>query len=166
MGTWKAFPEVTESFVKLSNNPSIDTVNECFATVERFVIIMYDRTSNKECVNSVRKHLFTKKNRQMQNLPPSKAALMEHVKRACYQAGHCWSCALDANPSLPNPSLWGWEKTDGKWEPCWSTLPPVSAVCPELISCRCEKGCTARCSCRKACLPCTALCLCDGQCKD
>lgn len=145
--------------------PVIDSVAEYLPTIERFVILMYDRTSHKGCINSVRKHLFTKRNRQMQNLPPTKAALAEHVKRACYQAGYCWAQALVVSPNVPCPSQWGWKKVDGKWEPLWSSQQPVSECCPELISCKCKKGCKDRCKCRKAFLPCTALCFCDGTCK-
>ena len=164
--TWNLFPEVSSTFVLLSNKPSLESVQQCLKLIERFIILLYDRTSGKDSVNSARKHLFTKKSRQMQNLPPTQAALMEHIKRACYQAGYCWACALQTEPELPSPSDWGWQKLTDKWEPKWSSLQPLSNSCSELISCQCKKGCTKRCKCHKACLPCTALCYCDGTCRE
>ena len=57
--TWNSFPEATESFKQLS---SIDTSDEeDIKVVERFVILMYDRTSGLSDVNKCRQHLFTKK---------------------------------------------------------------------------------------------------------
>ena len=42
--------------------------------------------------------------RQMDSLPLTQAALVEHIKRAAYQAGHVWSQMFEAVPSLPSIS--------------------------------------------------------------
>ena len=55
--------------------------------VERYVILMYDRTSDLHSVNESRRHLFTKKNRSGENLPPTLDELEQHLKRAIYQGG-------------------------------------------------------------------------------
>jgi len=60
---------------------------EQISQLERFVILLYDKTSECTYVNEARKVLFTK-GRQIDRIPPTKAALKEHVKRATYQAGH------------------------------------------------------------------------------
>ena len=77
--------------------------------LERFVVLMYDRTSECQEVNEARKQLFIQKSRTLETIPPAKAALEQHIKRASYQA-HCWSQALVQNPQLPSPSDWGWIK--------------------------------------------------------
>jgi hypothetical protein len=59
-------------------------------------------------VNEARKQLFSKKGRQMQDLPPSQAALLQHAKRATFQSGYCWHMALQAQQKSPCPSEWGW----------------------------------------------------------
>jgi hypothetical protein len=115
------------NFAQLSCKPTMENVVACMPALERFVILVYDGTSEKDCVDSVRKHLFTKKGRQMEYLPPSKAALTEHVKRACYQAGYCWAAALETTPQMPSPSEWGWQKVADKWEPFWTCLAPVNS---------------------------------------
>ena len=132
--------------------------------LERFVIIMYNRTSECTDLDSAHKFLFTKKSRQLELLPPTSNAFMQHVKRTIYQAVHCWGQCLQSQPIKHDPSQWGWSKNDDEWNPVWTTLPQVSQICSELRHCSCQKGCLGNCKCVKANLSCTALCHCDGEC--
>ncbi len=159
--TWRSFPEVTSAFNELLGMPT--EVSEESFLLERFVVLMYDRTSESMEVNDARKQLFSQKSRTLDNIPPTEAALKQHIKRTCYQA-NCWNQALVTDPDMPEPSGWGWTKETTGWQPLWTTLPEASKSCRELISCRCKKGCTGRCKCGKAALKCTALCLCSGDC--
>ena len=86
------------------------------------------------------------------------------VKRAVYQGGHIWGKTLLRDPVLPSPTDWGWVRTEGIYEPHWTTLPQASKVCNELISCGCKSGCRKCCRCKKAALLCTGLCFCEGEC--
>ena len=62
METWKAFPEVTEAFAELQQMQG--DLNELSKSrLERFVVLMYDRTSEATEVNEARKQLFTQKSR-------------------------------------------------------------------------------------------------------
>ena len=77
---WQAFKEVTETLVYLSLNPfenvHVDSIH--FASIERFIVVLYDRTSPLISVNDVREELFCKKkNRSVDRLPP---ALLQHVR--------------------------------------------------------------------------------------
>ena len=138
--------------------------NVTISTLQRFVVLMYDRTSDIEEVNEARKYLFTQKSRSLENLPPTLAALEQHIKRVCYQS-NCWNQALNPNPDLPSPADWGWKEEQTGWQPVWTTLPEASRSCSELVCCGCKKGCTRRCKCFKAALQCTALCFCSGDCQ-
>lgn len=73
--------------------------------IKRFVVLMYDRVSEASTVNEARKQLFTQKSRAIENLPPTKAVLVQHIKRTCYQA-FTWSQALEKTPDLPEPTDW------------------------------------------------------------
>ena len=128
----------------------------CMIQLECFVVLMYDRTS--ECLegNEARKQLFIQKSRTLETIPPTKAALEQHIKRASYQA-RCWSQALVKNSQLPSPSHWGWIKKEGEWHPIWTTLGETAKSYHELICCKCKQGCICRCKCVKAGLKCTAL---------
>ena len=108
--TWKAFDNVTRAFCALATTPSADAIDDWMEPLERFVVLMYDRTSSQESVNQARKELFTKKDRAIDGLPPTQAALKQHTKRAAYQAGHCWGQVMVAAPELPSPGDWGWKK--------------------------------------------------------
>ena len=133
--------------------------------------MLYGRTSTCKEINKARKKIFAKKN-NVQLIPPTKAALEEHVKRAAYQGGHVayqgghvWGQTLLPTPELPPPSSWGWIKNDeGVYEPHWTKLPKAAHSCYELVSCKCKKRCVKRCKCKKAALECTALCVCEGEC--
>ena len=83
---WTVLPELTNALLKLSSASSGIT-DDVMHTIERFVILLYDRTSTCKEINKARKKIFAKKN-NVQLIPPTKADLEEHVKRAAYQGGH------------------------------------------------------------------------------
>ena len=145
--------EVTPAFCALAARPDPNSIDEHLQLLERFVVLVYDCTCTDIRVNEARKHLFSQKGRSMNHLPPTQGALVEHVKREAYQAGHIWAQMLVAVPKLPYPSEWGWEQnTNGGWEVQWTELPQASQACYELIRCSCKKGCRSRCKCVKAAL--------------
>lgn len=162
--TWLVYPEVTEAFHEMLQMPQ-ELSDLSLSQLERFVVLIYDRTSACVGVNEARKHLFTRKSRSLENIPPTQAALRQHIKRAMYQA-HVWNLALVIRPQLPSPSDWGWVNSDDGWQPLWTTLPEASQSCYELLHCGCKKGCCGHCKCKKAELKCTALCACSGDCND
>ena len=101
--------------------------------------------------------------KMLDNIPPTKAALEQHLKRAVYQGVFVWG-NFGKLQNLPSPEEWGWEKVDRGYSPVWSTLPDVWKSVQELISCTCKKGCKSRCKCVKEGLKCCALCDCEGDC--
>ncbi|MES9879581.1 MAG: hypothetical protein ABW185_01720 [Sedimenticola sp.] len=159
--TWKAFDNVTVAFRNLSKGPA-HICDDDMDILERFTILLYDRTSSKVNIDDARQELFTKKGRAMEAIPPTRAALVQHTKRATYQGEHCWGNASTVNVEMPSPEDWGWIDPEN-WKPVWTTLPEASASSRELIRCGCTKGCKGRCNCKKAALKCTALCNCGGR---
>ena len=164
--TWKNFDDVTASFVSCSNFPSSQQIQEFFPVIERYVTLLYDPTSMLLTVNECRKSLFATKGRSLDAIPPTRDALLQHTKRAIFQAS-CWRKCLVAKQNLPDPTEYGWKQEEnGQFSIQWITKPEASAICRELISCGCNpaKGCKGRCKCKKASLKCTALCKCEGDC--
>ncbi|KAK3732423.1 hypothetical protein QZH41_018359, partial [Actinostola sp. cb2023] len=143
--TWNAFPEVTRSFLEIATAPD-ELSNNCTQTIERFVVLLYDRGSQLSSVDDARQQLFCKRSRSLDRIPPTSAALRQHLLRAAYQGGHVWSQVHVALPELPSPSEWGWEK-DEFWRPVWTTLPQAQQSCYELIHCSCKKACRGLCKC-------------------
>ena len=65
-------------FPNPSENVHVDPIH--FASIERFIVVLYDRTSPLISVNDVREELFCKKNRSIDRLPPTQDALLQHVR--------------------------------------------------------------------------------------
>lgn len=163
--SWKSFDAVTEVFARLVTRPgSFD--EDCMSILESYVVYMYDRGSAETTVNSARKQMFTCKGRSFDTIPPTRAALLQHAKRATYQGGHVWGQTHVRDPDLPSPELWGWS-TNPKlgWTPIWTLLPEAAMSCSELLRCGCKKECRGLCKCVRAHLKCTSLCHCSGNCE-
>lgn len=163
---WASLPEIHTEFRKLSLAPE-SVSSDDMLMLERFVVLLYSRTSSLSTVNDARQYMFGYQGRQIDHIPPTKDALHQHVLRAVFQAGHVWGQMLVKCPPLPSPSNWGWKQDEDEniWIPNWTTLPEASKACPELIKCKCQVACSGRCKCCKANLPCTKLCLCGGNCE-
>ena len=160
---WNAFPEVTDTFTSLSQGPA-EVTEDAMAWIEKFVIRMYDTTCSINNINETRQYMYCQKSRDIENIPPTQAALQQHALRAVYQAGYVWGQALLPSPDFPDPSLWGWKHEDGVWKPVWTLLPLVISTCSELTRCNCKKACRTPCKCATAGLECSALCFCGGLC--
>jgi hypothetical protein len=163
---WCSMRHLKPVFYRLSKSPS-HVSSEDMDEIERYVVLLYQRTSSHSKVIDARKRMFASGNRKIENIPPTTYALEQHVKRAVHQAGHhVWGQCLQGDPTLPSPAAWGWERTDDNspWTPCWTTLSEASKACQELLRCGCKKACTKRCKCFMANLKCTQLCFCAGQC--
>jgi hypothetical protein len=105
--TLESMPESIQTFKTLGNMPSDPDIVENVATVERFVVLLYDRSSECQTTNDARQELFTRKGRSIDSIPPTSAALYQHTRRAVYQAGYCWGQSLIPSPTLPSPSEYG-----------------------------------------------------------
>ena len=141
--TWNVFPEVTSVFLEITNAPS-ELSEECTRNIETFVVLLYDRGSELKSVDEARQQLFCTRSRSLDRIPPTSAALKQHIFRASYQGGHVWSQVHLALPELPSPAEWGWER-NGQRNPVWTTLPQAQQSCYELIHCSCKKACRGLC---------------------
>ena len=159
---WQAYDDATETFAYLAKHPFmlLDADSDNFQKLERLTVILYDKWSPLFSVNETCKLLFCHENRSMEKLPPTQDALLQHARRAVYQAG-IWTSSTNTQQALPSPRDYGWMKEPGTstWVPVWMTIPEVSRACRELIKCCCKGACTT-CKCTKANLPCSPLCKC------
>jgi len=158
---WMSFREVDAAFGTLATSDVIH--QNTMKLIERYVVLMYDHTSTCAGVNECRRILYTRKNRAIENIPPTANALLQHSKRASLQA-HIWKDCLSATAEIRVPTDWGWKvAADDAFVPLWSSIPNVSSHCRELVRCACRTACR-NCKCRRNELPCTKLCACDGHC--
>ncbi len=91
--TWKACQEMYDVFESLADDPT--SIDQHLAKLEHFVVICYNRVSERDFVNEERQYLYTKRGRNVNAIPPTQAALHEHLKRSVYQGGCCWSKCLE-----------------------------------------------------------------------
>ena len=84
--TWRAFPEISAVFSRLSNSPTNVSTSD-IDLLQRFVILAYDKNSQCTNVDETRLELFAHKNRPYDSIPSTLAALTEHISRAAFQAG-------------------------------------------------------------------------------
>ena len=147
--------DISGTFAKLSHWPTTIDDND-LQMLEKFVVIMYDRSSSTTSVNHARLQMFARKQRPYDAIPPT-SALKEHVKCATFQAGAVWGQATITQTYIPSPGEWGWKLEGQRWFVNWSTLPPIAASCQELGKCSCKQSCTGRCKCYRSTLPCTVI---------
>ena len=163
---WNSFPDLTDTLVALTLNPNMFGIESIhMQRIERFVVLMYSKGCGAAGVNEARLRLFTSGTKSLESIPPTQAALFQHVKRAILQSSFYWHQALSARQEIPDFSGWGWQKDNtSTWQPLWTTLDDASVACTTLLHCGCNKACTGRCKCNRAGVRCTALCKCEGGC--
>ena len=102
--TWMVFPELTPVLRNLKSSPA-NITDDSMDVSERFVVLLYDRTSSLTKVNEARQELFSKKSRNLDNIPPTRAALVQHTKRTVLQGGYVWGQTLLKQAVLPRLRL-------------------------------------------------------------
>jgi hypothetical protein len=162
---------ITESSVqqqKLGNvGQSVDVDDETGTSIEAFICSLYSVSKRiPASVDEARYLVFCQKAQNNMVLPPTSDSLLQHSKRANYQA-HVWRNALVARQGLPSPESHGWKVENGILCPQLMTKPPAPVCILELTNCQCLKSmCTKNCSCRNNGLACTEACKCmaDEEC--
>ena len=87
----KVFHQMTPVLKVLKVSPQ-EITGGCMVVLERFVVLIYDRTSSLTKVNEARQKLFLKRSRSLDSIPPTRALLEQ---------------TLLCQPVLPSPSDWG-----------------------------------------------------------
>ncbi|KAJ8340119.1 hypothetical protein SKAU_G00347520 [Synaphobranchus kaupii] len=110
--TWDICSEASPIFTKLSQYPPILNDGD-LEILEKFVVLMYDRSSTAVSVDEARLDMFARKQRPYEAIPPTRAALLQHTKHAAYQAGCIWGQSTQRQPESESPGDWGWKKRQG-----------------------------------------------------
>ena len=132
-----------------------------------FVIELYARSQQKVLPSSLacmRLDSFkSSADDDLRKLPPSRSALREHSKRACYQSGFLWKEAL-GNVTLPDPNLWGWNFDSVKqlYLPLWQSETCSVTIEKFFATCKCYKQKCTSCKCKG--MQCISMCGCKRNC--
>ena len=87
---------------------SLSIIDSTYEVLEKYVVLLYDKTCQLTQVNEARQHLFARRSRALENIPPTQAALKQHILRTAYQAGHVCGQSLQKEAILPSPANWRW----------------------------------------------------------
>ena len=110
---WNMYPETTGQFASLMKKPQLGDVDAAMDTIERFGVLLYDKTNTESEVNMVRFEIFARKCRVRQQYSTDEEcassaceessisgwALLEPGNRTTYRAstasrmglgGHWW----------------------------------------------------------------------------
>ena len=101
---WSTRPELTATLCHLMDKPETPSSDD-IAVIESFVISLYSVSCTLTDVNQAQQQIFAQPSRTFQYIQPTKAALVEHVKRTTHQAGYVWGQSNIAKLVLPSPSI-------------------------------------------------------------
>ena len=73
-----------------------DAVNDTI----KFVIWLYDKTADTNQINEIRYKLFAQKNSNLENLPPTEDALIQHIRQVSYQV-FIWKNVIHPMINMP-----------------------------------------------------------------
>lgn len=154
-------PSLMEEFATIVNTP-FQASPRLKEVAINFVCKLYSSESNEDNdVDLVRMRLFSQKTRDVERIPPTKDALLQHLKRSVFQAS-IWATAHMSMMPANNPTNHGWKEEDGKLLPIWTTLPLAKDVFHLDVKCTCTVTCS-RCKCVMTKLKCTRQCKCTCE---
>ena len=117
---WNNLDEMTNAFHYVLDQDTVDN-DEFMGVIERFVILLYSRTSDQTSINIARKRMFTQ-GRHIDAISPTRDALIQHTKRSIYQGGLKMKKTTCGN-------LYG------------QLFQEASKSCQELLRCGCKQRC-------------------------
>lgn len=162
---WKSFVSASEKELLAlqelgtSEYVSDDVINQ----LEAFICRVYQPRTTITSLAELRWSMFTNKQALGEKLPPTSGSFIPAVKRANFQA-LVWSQDNEAKPVIPNPVGHGWSIEAGVLAPVMCEEPCAPEALLKLIKCSCMKNrCSPPCKCLANNMPCTEMCVCNGD---
>ena len=116
--------EITETFIKLGDQPSVVETND-ISNIETLVKLMYYGRGFDESMtlNQLRKHQFNRStSNDVKKIAPCSDALYMQMMRAVHVAGFEWvECVR--NITIPDPSMRGFILKNDVYVPKWLSSP-------------------------------------------
>ena len=157
--TWQSMSELRLYWIWL-------TTHTHSVWLERFTEPMYSRSCSATSEDEARLQPFTHGSCTLKALPPTKAALYQHVKRAILLACFFWKQSVSSQQVIPDFAEWGW-KTRRESEAVGAILDKSAwrQLCMFFPSTLwLPKSRQGSCKCARAGLRRTSLCKCDDGC--
>ena len=100
--------------MNFSDKPTIEDVKKAMPSVNRFTVLLYNKTSNSLTTNECGQELFCP-GREIDKILPTETALWKHTCRSAYIAGYDWSQPAIPKKKLSSPEEWSWKFQDTKY---------------------------------------------------
>lgn len=167
---WKKFIVAPDSTLTAltslgtDENISQTTISE----IEKFICGVYRPTtctSRIDNLSDLRWWMYSKKQIQGANMPPTLASLLPAIKRAHLQCME-WNQDIISHPELPLPSRYGWSEQNGVYDPIMCEMACAPEEVMNVVKCSCNKGrCAPPCKCatQQPRMCCTEMCSCGGE---
>jgi hypothetical protein len=107
-------PEASTVYRKLSQYPLVIGEDDQ-SILEKFVVTIYDRSSATDSIDAARLKLFARKQRSYDSTLRTQAALIQHIKRAAYQACCILDQATISQMEFNSTADWNWKKQGDMW---------------------------------------------------
>ena len=148
----------------------LKTVTKSDKYIFAIQVLGEDIAVDKSTTNVIEKlfcHLYgMPEENEINDLPPTKDQLLQHVKRANYQS-FIWKRALHGNPDITSPVGNGWSLSGDVLEVVWMESLPAPESVLGLKTCDCRRlKCNASCQCKILSLECTDICKCHTNCEN
>ena len=162
---YKILKDAASDFHDLDNlgDPDKDVAISCSA---RFVARLYVQksfASSHHNINKLRVKLATGRDASLVRLPPSEAALRQHILRASFQT-KVWHASCLAKPPLPSPMKYGWRTVKDSLHPVYFEGNMSAEFLRDLVcSCKGKSQWGKSCVCAEQNLACTDICSCQGS---
>ena len=140
---WKVYQDNSRLLHGLGQKESPEP--DVLSSAEAFVCKLYDPGTSSKLIQEVRSSLFLKCRTNIDYLPPTQDALIQHIKRSHYQA-YIWNQCLKTIQQLPSPLTYGWCMEDNKLKPLLMTvehLTPKSLKLKHVVACAQKNLCVA-----------------------
>ena len=163
--------DVIDKLAELGDDVNFSPTSDQSKAVSRFVMLLYAKRQDDRVhvpkmadVGDLRWRLYSKHQKETENLPPTPSTLNRHVQRANYVL-RLWKLSTTSfRPQLPDIKDHGWNIVDNLLCPIMTDELPAPQYSIEMVNCSCKSTKCANhyCTCRKNNLQCTDLCNCDG----
>jgi hypothetical protein len=163
---YKILKDAASDFHDLDNlgDPDKDVAISCSS---RFIARLYDQkksfASFHHNTNKLRVKLAASRDASLVRLPPSEAALRQHILRASFQTKVEHASCL-AKPPLPSPMEYAWRTVKDSLHPVYFEGNMSAEFLRDLVcSCKGKSQCKKSCVCAEQNLACTDLCSYQGS---
>ena len=163
--TWmREDPEVTSTFIELSNAPTeISEYQIC--KIENFLVSIYYPGQKCLSIDDARLKSFLRSPApDLRSMIISRSGLIQHIKCSALQAGWVWK-GCKSNINIPDPTTWGWlclSLNPLTYCPKWcETLVDIKKC---ILACSCKSFKCNNCKCAKEKVSCIEYCGCERKC--